>query len=69
MTEHNKIKNENNETLKAGCVVMNDKNEILAKEIGFNEFQSVNKNFEYHIIFDASLQREQLKLLEELKKK
>lgn len=38
-------------------------NEILAKEIGFNEFQSVNKNFEYHIIFDASLQREQLKLL------
>lgn len=37
-------------------------NEILAKEIGFNEFQSVNKNFEYHIIFDASLQREQLKL-------
>jgi type III restriction enzyme len=44
-------------------------NEILAKEIGFNEFQSVNKNFEYHIIFDASLQREQLKLLEELKRK
>ncbi len=44
-------------------------NEILAKEIGFNEFQSVNKNFEYHIIFDASLQREQLRLLEELKKK
>jgi len=44
-------------------------NEILAKEIGFNEFQSVNKNFEYHIIFDASLQREQLRLLEELKKR
>lgn len=44
-------------------------NEILAKEIGFNEFQSVNKNFEYHIIFDASLQREQLRLLEEIKNK
>jgi len=42
-------------------------NEILAKEIGFNEFQSVNKNFEYHIIFDASLQREQLRLLEEIR--
>jgi hypothetical protein len=42
-------------------------NEILAKEIGFNEFQSVNKNFEYHIIFDASLQREQLKLLQEIR--
>jgi len=44
-------------------------NEVLAKEIGFNEFQNVNKNFEYHIIFNASLQREQLRLLEELKKK
>lgn len=42
-------------------------NEILAKEIGFNEFQSVNKNFEYHIIFDASLQREQLRLLNYIK--
>jgi len=29
MFEHNKIKNENNETVKAGCVVMNDKNEVL----------------------------------------
>ncbi len=44
-------------------------NEVLAKEIGFNEFQSVNKNFEYRIIFNASLQREQVRLLEELKKK
>jgi len=44
-------------------------NEVLAKEIGFNEFQNVNKNFEYHIIFNASLQREQLRLLEELKRK
>jgi type III restriction enzyme len=44
-------------------------NEILAKEIGFNDFKNVNKNFEYKIIFDASLQREQVKLFEELKKK
>ena len=44
-------------------------NEVLAKEIGFNDFQSVNKNFEYRIIFDASLQREQVRLFEELRKK
>ncbi len=44
-------------------------NEVLAKEIGFNEFKSVNKNFEYHIIFNASLQREQVRLFEELKKR
>lgn len=43
-------------------------NEVLAKEIGFNEFQSVNKNFEYRIIFNASLQREQVKIFEEIKK-
>lgn len=43
-------------------------NEVLAKEIGFNEFQSVNKNFEYRIIFNASLQREQVRIFEELKK-
>jgi ADP-ribose pyrophosphatase YjhB (NUDIX family) len=29
MTEHNKIKNENNETLKAGCVIVNEKKEVL----------------------------------------
>lgn len=29
MEEHTKIKNESNETLKAGCVVVNDKNEVL----------------------------------------
>ena len=43
-------------------------NEILAKEIGFNDFQSVNKNFEYHIIFNSSFQREQLKLLDLIRK-
>jgi len=44
-------------------------NEVLAKEIGFNDFQSINKNFEYHIIFNASLQREQVKLFEQLKRR
>lgn len=39
-------------------------NEILAKEVGFREFQAINNNFDYHIIFNASLQQEQLKLLE-----
>jgi 8-oxo-dGTP pyrophosphatase MutT (NUDIX family) len=29
MKKHTKIKNENNETIKAGCVVVNDKNEVL----------------------------------------
>lgn len=43
-------------------------NEILAKEIGFNDFKKINKNFEYHIIFNASLQREQVRLYEELKR-
>jgi len=43
-------------------------NEVLAKEIGFSEFQSANKNFEYRIVFNASLQREQVRIFEELKK-
>lgn len=29
MTEHIKIKNENNETIKAGCVVVNENKEVL----------------------------------------
>lgn len=41
--------------------------EVLAKEIGFNEFQKANKNFEYRIIFDASLQKRQQELLEGIK--
>lgn len=45
------------------------RNEIYAKELGFNDFQKLNKNFEYKIIFDASLQSEQVKLFEDLKKK
>ena len=42
--------------------------EVFAKEIGFKEFQQANKNFEYRIIFDASLQRRQQELLETIKK-
>ena len=36
--------------------------------IGFKEFQQANKNFEYRIIFDASLQKRQQELLENIKK-
>src|SRR3989338_3364772 len=39
-------------------------NEVFAKEIGFRDFQKANKNFEYRIIFDASLQKRQQDLLE-----
>ena len=42
--------------------------EVFAKEIGFREFQQANKNFEYRIIFDASLQRRQQELLETIRK-
>ena len=42
-------------------------NEVFAKEIGFKEFQQVNKNFEYRIIFDASLQRRQQELYERIR--
>lgn len=38
--------------------------ETFAKEVGFREFQEANKQFEYHIIFDASLQKHQQELLE-----
>jgi len=42
-------------------------NEVFAKEIGFGEFQQANKNFEYRIIFDASLQKRQQELYETLR--
>ncbi|MDL1953042.1 restriction endonuclease subunit R [Candidatus Uhrbacteria bacterium UHB] len=41
-------------------------NEVFAKELGFEEFRAANKNFEYVIKFNASLQQEQVKLLEEI---
>lgn len=40
--------------------------EVYAKEIGFDEFKKVNENFEYHIIFDAGLQRQQEQLYSEM---
>jgi len=40
---------------------------VFAKEVGFKEFQQANKNFEYRIIFDASLQKRQQELLETIR--
>ena len=40
--------------------------EVYAKEVGFDEFKKVNENFEYHIIFDAGLQRQQEQLYSEM---
>jgi hypothetical protein len=43
-------------------------NEVYAKQVGFEDFKKVNKNFEYRIIFNAGLQAEQARLLEEIRK-
>lgn len=37
--------------------------EVYAKELGFKDFQQENKNFDYHIIFNAKLQQRQKELL------
>jgi type III restriction enzyme len=42
-------------------------NEVYAKQVGFEEFQKANKNFEYRIIFSAGLQAERLRLLNDIK--
>lgn len=42
-------------------------NEVFAKQVGFEEFQKANKNFEYRIIFNAGIQAEQARLLEEVR--
>jgi hypothetical protein len=42
--------------------------EVFAKELGFRDFKEINKGFEYHIIFDASLQDQQKKLFELLER-
>ena len=42
--------------------------EVFAKELGFKQFEELNKNFEYRIIFDAGLQAQQIKLNEEIAK-
>ncbi len=41
--------------------------EVFAKEVGFNEFQQSNKDFAYHLVFDASLQKRQQELLETIR--
>ncbi len=42
-------------------------NEVFAKEIGFLDFQKINKEFEYKIIFDAHLQNRQRELMNYVK--
>ena len=42
--------------------------EVFAKEVGFLDFQKHNKEFEYRIIFDASLQKRQQELMDAVKK-
>ena len=42
--------------------------EVFAKEVGFQDFKEKNDNFDYHIIFDASLQDQQRKLFEDIEK-
>ena len=42
-------------------------NEVYAKELGFLDFQKVNKDFEYKIVFDAHLQERQRELFEMIK--
>ncbi len=42
-------------------------NEVFAKELGFQEFQKVNKGFDYKVIFDAHLQERQRELFEVIK--
>jgi hypothetical protein len=41
--------------------------EVFSKQVGFEDFQKVNKNFKYRIIFNAGLQAEQSRLLDEIK--
>ncbi len=43
-------------------------NEVFAKELGFQEFQKVNKSFDYKVIFDAHLQERQRELFDMVNK-
>ncbi len=46
--------------LKKGEISKNDiTSEPLMKEVGFNEFQELNSNFEYHIIFNGTVSSHQ----------
>ena len=40
--------------------------QVFSKEVGFKDFQLINKNFDYHLIFDARLQQKQKELLSRL---
>jgi len=40
--------------------------EVFSKEVGFRDFQTLNKNFDYHIVFDARLQQKQKELIGKL---
>ncbi len=42
-------------------------NDVYAKQVGFEDFRKVNKNFEYRIVFNAGLQAEQVRLLDEIR--
>ena len=40
----------------------------IAKELGFDAFQLLNKNFDYRIIFDAKVDEKKHELMDEIKK-
>jgi hypothetical protein len=40
------------------------RSEVLAKEVGFQEFQRHNKNYEYRIVFDGSLRERQAEVIQ-----
>ncbi len=42
-------------------------NVVFAKEVGFQEFQRLNQNFDYKILFDASLQEQQRELFDAIR--
>lgn len=42
-------------------------NEVFAKEVGFRDFQELNTNFDYHIVFDEASAIQKARLFETLK--
>jgi len=55
---------QNKEMFEKGEKIIFD--EVYAKELGFKDFQQENKNFDYHIIFNAKLQQMQKELLNKI---
>lgn len=41
---------------------------VYAKEVGFDEFKALNKNFEYHIVFNGTVASNQQEVLEKIVK-